>query len=174
MRLLLALLLASIAFAGCLADDPDPPTDDDPTDDLDGDGTPDPYKVFGPQDGTMTAGVAVLGNGGQLGATTLDFTVPSGTSLLFVEVRWDDPVQDLDLELQTGANIGTTTWDYSNNNGAPGAPDSPHSITVTAPGPGDWVAGVFSNGPGADLDYELVATAFLGATSVPDGYTGFA
>jgi hypothetical protein len=104
----------------------------------------------------------------------MNFTVGSDVTLVYAEMAWEDPVQDLDLGLASpdaGMTGTAQNFDHVAKGGMPGAPDSPHSLTIVGPAPGEWLATAFANGAASMVDYRIAVTLFHGETTVPDGYT---
>jgi hypothetical protein len=115
--------------------------------------------------------------GGSLGGESTAFEVTSNVTLLYAEIAWDDPVQDIDLALASpdaGMTGTAQNFDYVAQGGSPGAPDSPHSLTIASPTAGDWQASAFADGAAAMVDYRVAITLFHGETAVPAGYTALA
>lgn len=175
MRPLIALLLAlAVAFSGCASDSKD---EQDPGT---GDGgsvvnntTVGPKVFTGTGTVVASAGTSQTGGGG-FSQGGLEFAVEVGATLLFAEIEWDDPVQDLDMGLaspESGSAAGERNWDHTASGGMPGAPDSPHSLTIPSPLAGDWFGGALANGASGNLPYRIVVTVFHGETSVPEGYS---
>jgi hypothetical protein len=122
----------------------------------------------------MTGSVSVQGMGGSLGGAAVPFNVTSNVTLLYVEIAWEDPVQDIDLALASpdaGMTGTAQNFDYVQSGGMPGAPDSPHSITIPSPAAGDWLASAFADGAAAMVDYRVAITLFHGEDAVPAGYS---
>lgn len=169
MRIALASsLLALLALAGCSDGGDETPA---PAGPVDANGEPldaAPQVIKGT--GTITASGPVL----SLGDAGIPFGVGANVTLLYAEIVWSDPVQDIDLALASPA-AGTTgtaqNFDIIANGGSPGAPDSPHSLTVANPAQGEWQASAFANGAAAMLEYDVAITLFHGETAVPPGYT---
>jgi hypothetical protein len=161
MKWILALASAALlAFSGCL-------------DGGAGDGNdltvPEPPEVVRGM-GMITASGPVLA----FGSTALEFTVGSNVTLVYAEIVWEDPVQDIDLALASPSAGMTGTaqnFDHVAESGSPGEPDSPHSLTVVAPEPGLWQASAFANGAASMVEYRIVVSLFHGEASVPAGYS---
>lgn len=120
--------------------------------------------------GTITASGPVLAVGGE----SIPFTVGDNVTVLFAEIAWDDEVQDIDLALASPSAGMTGTaqnFDFIAQGGSPGAPDSPHSLTIVAPEPGAWQASAFANGAAGAIEYRIVVSLFHGEAQVPDGYS---
>lgn len=120
--------------------------------------------------GSITASGPVLAVGGE----ATPFTVTPGVTLLFAEIQWEDPVQDVDLALaspEAGMTGTAQNFDFLASGGSPGMPDSPHSLTIPNPQAGDWQASAFANGAAAMLEYHVAITLFHGETAVPSGYS---
>jgi hypothetical protein len=108
------------------------------------------------------------------GGDTYAFAVAANVTLLLAEIRWDDPVQDLDLALASPSAGGAgrvQNFDHAASGGSPGSPDSPHSLEVDVPETGEWRASAFGNGAAAAVEYRLALTLFHGESDVPAGYT---
>lgn len=121
-----------------------------------------------------TGSIAASGPALAVGGASIPFTVTSNVTLLFAEIAWDDPVQDIDLALaspEAGMTGTAQNFDYVATGGMPGAPDSPHSLTIPSPTAGDWQASAFANGAAAMVDYRIVVTLFHGEATVPAGYS---
>lgn len=180
MRTLLVLLtLTAAALAGCAGDDSgsDATTPTGTDDNTGGTNVTESPQTF-QGDGVITASATVITTGGD----PLDFTIGADATLLFAEIRWDDPVQDIDLALRSpdaGMTGQSANYDYIKRDGMPGDPDSPHSLTLTPSDladkawSGGWQASAFGNGVSANVEYEIAVSVFYGETSVPDGYTLF-
>lgn len=177
------LVAALLATAGCLDDDDDA-SDGDPTNTgtdtstggpgnsgAGGNGTGEPIVLTGTGMTGVTAGQpgASAGFAGE-GA---DFDVPDGAEVLLAEIRWNDPVQDVNLGLSSPSQEGTSprSYDHVADGGSPGTPDSPHSITVGNPEEGTWQLTAFGNGASAAMEYEWAVTIFF--DDMPAGYTAF-
>ena len=171
MRFALLVAATLIMGAGCL-------DDNTPTD------TTTPGEPVMMENATMpqvSRGVGNTGVGAGAGGTAANlagtggaFTVSENATILLAEIKWADPVQDIDLSLDTpdGPDAsGNDFFDYTATGGSPGAPDSPHSLMISAPETGEWRLTGFGNGPAAQVDYSWVVTIFYGETAVPDGYT---
>jgi hypothetical protein len=167
MRTAPSFLLLLVALAGC--SDGGGPGDGPLLVDDEGNPLPaEPTVIHGT--GSITASGPVLAVGG---ASTA-FTVPDNATLLYAELEWDDPVQDLDLALASpdaGMTGTAQNFDLRASGGMPGSPDSPHSLTVPMPAAGAWQASAFANGAGAMADYRVAVTLFYVETAVPAGYT---
>lgn len=165
------ILAAMLALSGCLSDNSDnPDVVDDEVPDTTSNETAEFKITKGVGSITAAAGPLAIGTGGT------PFTVQPGATLLYVELRWSDPVQDIDLGVASpsaGTIGGTPNYDNTVTGGAPGAPDSPHSFTLANPEAGDWSMTAFANIVSAQIDFEMAATVFYGASSVPEGHTGF-
>jgi hypothetical protein len=170
MRLILTLAVTSLlALSGCLDGDGDGATSSSSSSTVPPDVTPgQPTVVHG--SGTITASGPVLAIGG----ASIPFTVDGNVTLLFAEIAWDDPVQDIDLALASpsaGMTGAAQNYDHLATGGMPGAPDSPHSLTLPAPEAGGWQASAFANIVAAQIEYRIAVTLFYGETAVPEGYT---
>ncbi len=159
-----------VLTAGCLGSEPETV----PAPDIEDDDTPPEVDATAPKvfrgTGTVVASAGPLATS-QGGGTA---TVGDGATVLFVEWRWDDPVQDLDGALSSpsaGETQGVENIDYTASGGSPGNPDSPHTLTISAPEIGDWSVSMIANGGSAQVEYEFAATVFYG--DVPTGYTAF-
>lgn len=157
----LAFALA-LAFAGCL--------EAGGREDMAEDGTrmEPPTVVEGT--GMITASGPVLAVGGE----TMAFTAGSDVTLVFAEIAWDDEAQDIDLALASpsaGMTGNAQNFDHVASGGAPGSPDSPHSLTITAPEAGEWQASAFGNGVAGMVEYRIAVTLFHGEAAVPPGYS---
>ena len=120
--------------------------------------------------GVLTASGPVLAVGGE----GLPFTVGSNVTLVHAEIVWEDEVQDIDLALASpsaGMTGNAQNFDHIASGGAPGSPDSPHSLTILAPEAGDWQASAFGNGVAGMVEYRLVVTMFHGEAALPPGYS---
>jgi hypothetical protein len=109
-----------------------------------------------------------------LGGDSMPFTVEANVTLLYAEIEWKDEVQDIDLALASPSAGMTGTaqnFDYVAQAGSPGMPDSPHSLTIVAPEPGDWLASAFANGAATMVEYRIVVTLFHGEAELPGGYS---
>lgn len=155
-----AALAAALALAGCVsgpsAEPASAPAAEPPT------------VLRG--EGMVTASGPMVAVGSQ----GFPFRVESNVTLLLAEIQWEDPVQDLDLALASPSAGMTGTaqnFDHVAEGGSPGAPDSPHGLTVEAPETGDWQASAFANGAGAAVSYRLAITLFHGEATVPGGYS---
>jgi hypothetical protein len=163
MRWTLGLAFAlALAFAGCLDPRPgDGAAEDRPAWDA-------PTVVDGT--GMITASGPVLAVGGE----SLPFTVGSNVTLAYAEIVWEDEVQDIDLALASpsaGMTGNAQNFDHIASGGAPGSPDSPHSLTIEAPEAGPWQASAFANGVSGMVEYRIVVTLFHGEAAVPPGYS---
>ncbi|HUR24587.1 MAG TPA: hypothetical protein VM327_01045 [Candidatus Thermoplasmatota archaeon] len=131
-------------------------------------GTVPPSVVDGT--GMITASGPVFALGGE----SLQFTVEDNVTLVFAEIVWEDEVQDLDLALASpsaGMTGNAQNFDHVASGGAPGSPDSPHSLTIVTPETGAWQASAFANGVGGMVEYRIVVTMFHGESAVPVGYS---
>ncbi len=159
MRLAIGLLFI---LAGCVSAPPDPTTQEDA--DLP------PMNVVTSGSGMITlsaGGLSATQGGGAV-------VVEPDARILFVEWAWDDPLVDLDGAL--GSPSAGTTQDVQNidhtaSGGAPGSPDSPHSLTILAPEPGTWAVSMTANGAATNVEYRFAATVFYAADAVPEGYS---
>lgn len=109
-----------------------------------------------------------------VGSESVLFSVASNVTLVFAEITWEDPAQDIDLALASPSAGMTGTaqnFDYIEQSGSPGMPDSPHSLTIVAPEAGEWQASAFGNGAAGMIEYRIVVTMFHGETEVPAGYS---
>jgi len=175
---ILGLLVLAAALAGC-ADDDSGDGDNGPTTTTQipgGNETLEPFVKAGTGSSGTSAGAG--GTGVSLGGSGGDFAVEENATLIFAEIRWDDPAQDIDLALDTPDGpdqSGQDFFDHTHEGGSPGMPDSPHSLTVTPADATDWAGAwrvaAFGNGPAADVPYTWAVTVFYGETAVPEGYS---
>jgi hypothetical protein len=159
MKLAFAFAVPLLLAAGCLegARDDDPPVATPPT------------VVRGA--GMVTLSGPVLA----IGSEATPFAVAPNVTLLYAEIVWDDEVQDIDLALASPSAGMTGTaqnYDHIVRQGSPGMPDSPHSLALVAPEPGEWQASAFGNGVAGMVEFRIAITMFHGETTVPDGYSG--
>ena len=118
----------------------------------------------------ITASGPMLAVGGE----PVLFSVASNVTLVYAEIVWEDEVQDIDLALASpsaGMTGNAQNFDHVASGGAPGSPDSPHSLTVVAPEAGEWQASAFANGAAGMVEYRIVVTMFHGEVAVPAGYS---
>lgn len=163
MRWTVGLACASVlAFAGCVG----PGGGDERRGDQSAFG--EPTVVSGT--GMITASGPVLAVGGE----ALAFEVAPNVTLVYVQIAWEDEVQDIDLALASpsaGMTGNAQNFDHVASGGSPGSPDSPHSLAIVAPDAGSWQASAFANGVAAMLEYRIVITMFHGEAAVPPGYS---
>ncbi len=169
---IVALALVLVTGSGCLAEESPPVVEMPEAESGNETAAPNIAAVVFQGSGTVaaSAGPVAASNGG--GVADVD----AGATLLYVEWRWDDPVQDLDGALSSpsaGSTGGVENLDHTAEGGAPGSPDNPHSLTLSSPEVGQWGVSMIANGAAGQVDYEFRATVFYGATTVPDGYTAF-
>lgn len=169
MRIALAVcLVVLLALAGCSdGSDGGPSPSTGPVDD-DRPIAASPQVVKGT--GSITASAPVV----SLGSSGVPFTVDSNVTLLFAEIVWTDPVQDIDLALASpdaGVTGAAQNYDFIASGGSPGLPDSPHSLTIPNPVQGSWLASAFANGAAVMVEFDIAVTLFYGESSVPSGYT---
>ena len=171
LRVLGTMLLIVASTAGCVSEGEDdeagPSTDTSAANNA----TARLPEVF-QSDGSITASGPVVGVGG----ADPSFAVGDGATLIYAQIQWDDATQDIDLALgsptaQTTSQAGETQFDHRAEGGAPGSPDSPHSLTVASPEPGDWFPGALASGAAAQVDYHIAITVYYAETEVPEGYT---
>ncbi len=160
---------ALFVLAGCLN-----APGSDPIDPNDPDNPDNPGGV--PGNAVTTGSGLVVASAGPLAGSQGggEVMVDAGARLLFVEWQWDDPVVDLDGALSSpsaGDTQGVANIDHTATGGSPGAPDSPHSLTVQGPEPGSWAVSMIANGGAANTEYRFAATVFYDTDVVPEGYS---
>lgn len=197
MRAPLALLLlaaGSLVLAGCLGPSSPPPpqqpererparvADDQPS--ASAPASPEPvqqYVVF-PYNGKLTVGAGAGGVGyvtplGSMEPHGTVFPVEEGAVAIVAEMRWKDPVSDLDFEVGAPDCDTTTAMGHCffANGGSPGAGDSPVRTVVSDPAAltqsGDWLLVVWAK-DAVNTEYQVVVTVFYGAAPTDD-YTAF-
>lgn len=189
--LLVALMLTvgAVAFSGCLgapeaaSDQPRPTAQDDAGKDFPemvpitaeeaGIVAPPRIAVY-PFEGRITVGAGMPGvgyatpaSGGGRDAHIYAFVVEPEAVGIIVELRWADPMTDLDLELaapgcDTTTGMGPCLFAQG---GAPGAGDSPVRFVVTEPAvlsqSGNWTMSVWAKNA-ANAQFDGVVSVFYG------------
>lgn len=177
MRWIPVALASVLAMAGCLSNSVGKDGASGlPGPDLDGDGKADPVVYDG--SGTVMAGAGTPVGSFTNGAGGVEFSVSQNVTLLYFELSWDSPIIALDLCIHApsdGTTQGIPICGEVADGGGTGTPTGFVAVTRIAPeAGGGWTASVYPDGPAANLPYQLKVTAFLGETSVPDGYTAIA
>lgn len=189
MRVLLALVLvvAPLAFAGCIGSPEPAPPAEQPTAqalpptttvDVNQEEAQGPAMVVFPYTGKITAGAGVAQVGyvsptGSMDAHIFHFAVAEGAVAVVAELAWSNPVHDLDLEIGTpdcDTTMGSGMCVFANG-GNPGSGDSPVRIVIADAAmlakTGEWKMLVWAK-DALNADFTATASVFYGVPPADD------